>query len=40
MKLKQSHKYGEQNFSCQWPVGEGRIGSLGLADATTNIQDG
>ena len=39
MKQKQIHKYGEQTCGCQREkgVGEGRIGSLGLADANYYI---
>ena len=40
VKLKQTHRYREQTCDCQagWGgVGEGRIGSLGLADANYYI---
>ena len=33
-KQKQSHRYREQICGCQGVVGVGRIGSLGLAEAT------
>ena len=41
MKQKQTHRYGEQTCDCQggW-VGEGRIGSLALAEANYYTQDG
>ena len=37
-KQKQTHGHGEQICGSQWGgVGEGRIGSLGLADANYYI---
>ena len=41
-KQKQTHRHREQTCVCQgggW-VGEGKIGSLGLADADEYIQNG
>ena len=42
MKQKQTHRHREQTCSCQAGegVGEGRIGSLGLADANYYIENG
>ena len=42
MKQKQTHKYREQTCGCQrgGTVGEGWIGSSGLADANYYIQNG
>ena len=39
---KQTHRHREQTCGCQAGegVGEGRIGSLGLADANYYIKDG
>ena len=35
MSTKQTHRHREQTCGCQWGggMGEGKIGSLGLADA-------
>ena len=41
MKQKQTHRHREQTCGCQGGlVGEGRIGSLGLAGANYNVQNG
>ena len=42
IKQKQTHRHREQTCSCQGVggLGEGRIGSLGSADANYDIQDG
>ena len=42
MKQKQTHRHREQACGCQkkGEVGEGWIGSLGLADANYYIQNG
>ena len=42
MKQKQTHRYREQTCGCQGGegVGDGWIGSLGLADANCDTQDG
>ena len=37
MKQKQTQRHGEQTCACQGGVGEGRTGSLGLADANCYI---
>ena len=41
-KQKQTHRHREQTCGCQGGtgVGEGRAGSVGLADANYYIQDG
>ena len=41
-KQKQTHKHREETSSCQGggQVGQGRIGSLGLAEANYYIQNG
>ena len=36
-KQKQTHRHREQTCGCQGGVGEGRTGSLGLADANYYI---
>ena len=42
MKQKQTLRHGEQTCGCQggWGVGQGRVGSLGLADANYYIENG
>ena len=42
LKKKQAHRHREQTCGCQrgGEVGEGRIGSLGLADVNCYIEDG
>ena len=39
-KEKQTHKHREQTCGCQGGMGEGWIGSLGLADANYYIENG
>ena len=42
-KQKQNHGHREHTGGCQgsgWHLGEGRIGSLGLADANYHIENG
>ena len=42
IKQKQTHRHREQTYGCQGVggLGEGRIGSLGSADANNDIRDG
>ena len=40
MKQKQTHRHRERTGGCQGEVGEGRAGSLGLADANYYIKNG